>query len=178
MQRKLIFSGIGLMFFVFLAGCANYPKNIKPITNFEKKRFEGRWYEVARLANSLEQDFADVTADYKLNDDGDFDVVFFNRHARTGEETEVKSIVSSQGKGSVGYLKASVLGPFYISFILYQVDPDYNYAFLCSSSGKEFWLLSKTPAVSSDVLKKFKDSVVKRGYSLDALIMVEQAGEK
>lgn len=168
----------GIIVLLLISGCTNYPKNIKPVVDFKKERFEGRWYEVARLANSLEQDFVDVTADYKLNDDGDFDVVFSNRHARTGEETQIDSVVGYKKKSHVGHFKATIFWPFYISFILYEVDPSYKYAFLCSASGNEFWLLARTPTVPDDVMKKFKESVSKRGYPLDHLLMVEQAQGK
>ncbi|MCY4044237.1 MAG: lipocalin family protein [Cellvibrionales bacterium] len=163
---------------LLLSGCANYPKNIKPIMDFNKERFQGRWYEVARLANALEQDFVDVTASYTLNDNGDFNVVFRNRHARTGEETEIESVVGFKKKAHIGHFKASIFWPFYLSFILYEVDPDYQYAFLCSASGNEFWLLARTPRVSEQVINKFKESVSKRGYPLEQLLIVDQASDK
>ena len=45
------------------------------IDGFDKQRYLGRWYEVARLDHSFERGLSNVTADYSLREDGGVRVI-------------------------------------------------------------------------------------------------------
>ena len=47
-----------------LSGCSSTrpPEGITPVTPFDLARYEGRWYEVARLDHSFERGMTDVSA--------------------------------------------------------------------------------------------------------------------
>ena len=51
-----------------LASCASTapPPGIAPVTGFELTRYEGRWYELARLDHSFERGMTDVSATYQV----------------------------------------------------------------------------------------------------------------
>jgi apolipoprotein D and lipocalin family protein len=53
------------------------PEPVQPVTGFELKRYLGKWYEIARLDHSFEKGLSQVTAEYRLREDGD--VLVFNR---------------------------------------------------------------------------------------------------
>ncbi|MBE0486076.1 lipocalin family protein, partial [Marinobacter sp.] len=40
---------------LFLTGCTGLPKGIEPVTGFDKDRYLGTWYEIARLDHSFER---------------------------------------------------------------------------------------------------------------------------
>ncbi|BEP96408.1 hypothetical protein GmRootA79_47920 [Acidovorax sp. A79] len=54
-----------------LTGCssASPPPGITPFTPFDLARYEGCWYEVARLDHSFERGMTDVSATYQRQGD-------------------------------------------------------------------------------------------------------------
>ena len=59
----------GLTFLMFTS-CAKMPKGAEPVKNFQKEKYLGKWYEIARLDFKYERDLNNTTATYSLNDDG------------------------------------------------------------------------------------------------------------
>jgi apolipoprotein D and lipocalin family protein len=74
-----------------------------------------------------------------------------------------------------GYLKVSFFGPFYGSYVVFELDQeDYQYAFISGNSTSYLWLLSRTPTVSSALLERFIKRSAELGFATDDLILVEQ----
>ena len=158
---------------VLLGGCLGYPDTVKPVNNFDLDRYLGKWYEIARFDHSFERGLESVTAEYSLKDGGG--VVVKNR----GYSVEDKEWSESVGKAyfvenkSTGYLKVSFFGPFYGSYVVFELDQkDYKYAFVASSSHSYIWFLSRTPTVPKELKNKFKESIKSKGFNPDNLRQV------
>lgn len=60
----------------WLAGCATSPPpGVTPVTPFDPERYQGRWYEIARLDHRFERGLTDVSALYQPKADGSVRVV-------------------------------------------------------------------------------------------------------
>ena len=139
-----------------LGGCVNVPAGITPVENFELERYLGTWYEVARMENRFERGLYNVTATYSQNDNGTVRVE--NRGYKTSS-AEWKSAIGKAkfvGSPNVGHLKVSFFGPFYASYVVYELDQDYRYAFITGNNKKFLWLLAREPTVPDNVLGLFK----------------------
>ena len=89
------------------------------------------------------------------------------------EEAEGKAYFV--GDSDVGYLKVSFFGPFYGSYVVFELDKEnYQYAFVSGPDTSYLWLLSRTPTVSREVMEKFVSMSAERGFDTEALIYVEQ----
>ncbi len=168
---KKIFRGALSLLFI---GCLGYPDNIKPVKDFELKRYLGKWYEIARLDHSFERGLEKVTAEYSMRDDGGVKVLNrgFSKEKNGWKEAEGKAyFVNSQDEG---YLKVSFFGPFYGAYVVFELDKDYEYAFVTSSKKSYLWFLSRTPTVSDDLKAQFVQKARSLGYDTDALIWVNQ----
>ncbi|KAE8427507.1 lipocalin, partial [Vibrio cholerae O1 biovar El Tor] len=55
---------------VLLNGCLGMPESVKPVSDFELNNYLGKWYEVARLDHSFERGLSQVTAEYRVRNDG------------------------------------------------------------------------------------------------------------
>lgn len=53
-----------------LYACATIPKGAVAVKHFDKERYLGKWYEIARLDFKYEKDLDNTTAEYSLNDNG------------------------------------------------------------------------------------------------------------
>ena len=60
-----------------LFSCSTIPKGITAVHQFDKNRYLGKWYEIARLDFKFEKDLNNTTADYSINSDGTIKV--FNK---------------------------------------------------------------------------------------------------
>ena len=55
---------------MLFSSCATIPKEAVAVTPFNKTKYLGKWYEIARLDFKFERDMNNTTAEYDLNDDG------------------------------------------------------------------------------------------------------------
>ncbi len=159
-----------------LAGCLGSPQGVVAIDGFDKQRYLGRWYEVARLDHSFERGLSNVTAEYSLRDDGGIRVV--NRGYSVEESTwqEAEGRAYFVGDKQQGHLKVSFFGPFYGSYIIFELDRvDYQYAFIAGNSKDYLWLLARTPTISPELREQFVQRIAELGFDPEALIFVDQA---
>jgi len=170
-MRKLLLT----IFLVFLAGCLGYPDTVTPVTGFDLSRYLGTWYEIARLDHSFERGLERVTAEYALREDGGIRVINRGYDIRQDrwKTAEGKALfVESPDKG---YLKVSFFGPFYGSYVVFELDQkDYRYAFVSGPDRSYLWLLARTPAVDAALLARFVETARQKGFDTEQLIYVNQ----
>jgi len=170
LKKLLVIIGV-----LMLTGCMGMPETVKPVTGFELDRYLGKWYEIARLDHSFERGLSRVTAEYGLRDDGGVSVVNrgFSESDKEWDEAEGKAYFVNSD--SEGYLKVSFFGPFYGSYVVFELDHEnYQYAFISGPNTKYLWLLSRTPSVETEVIDKFVAMAKERGFDTDSLIYVQQ----
>ena len=167
MFRTLISLGLS----VLIGGCSAAPEGIEPVENFELNRYLGKWHEVARLDHSFERGLSQVTADYSLRDDGGVRVANRGFNASSGEWKEaVGKAYFVQGEER-GHLKVSFFGPFYGAYVIFELDPDYQYSFVAGPDRDYLWLLSRSPELSDALLERFIKKSASLGFDSDALIV-------
>lgn len=156
-----------------LTACVGMPDGVKPVSSFELDRYLGKWYEIARLDHPFERGLEQVTAEYSLREDGGVRVL--NRGFSTGKnkwnQSEGKAYFVEQQ--DMGYLKVSFFGPFYGSYIIFELDKeDYSYSFISGPDTSYLWLLSREPTVDEATMALFRSRATELGFNLDELILV------
>lgn len=158
-----------------LGGCLGMPESVKPVSDFELNNYLGKWYEIARLDHSFERGLSQVTAEYSLKGDGGVLVINrgFSEADNTWKEAEGKAYFVNTD--SEGYLKVSFFGPFYGSYVVFELDhKDYKYAFVSGPNTDYLWLLARTPSVEPEIIQKFINMSEERGFDTKSLIYVHQ----
>lgn len=157
-----------------LSGCLGMPDSVKPVSNLDLKHYLGKWYEVARLDHSFERGLSQVSAEYSLREDGGISVLNrgFSKTNNAWKEAEGKAYFVN--KNTEGYLKVSFFGPFYGSYVIFELDKNYQYAFISGPNLDYLWLLSRTPTVDPIVLNRFISLSQKHGFNTNNIILVEQ----
>jgi len=166
---------IVLLVVVVLTGCTGLPKGVTPIGNFELDRYLGTWYEIARLDHSFERGLSRVSAEYTLRPDGGVVVQNQGYSEANGEFEDATGKAYFVGEPATGHLKVSFFGPFYGSYVIFRLDPQYQYAFVSGFNKKNLWLLSRTPEVSEDLITRFRNEAESLGFDLSDLILVDQS---
>ncbi|PTB94350.1 lipocalin [Marinobacter sp. B9-2] len=161
---------------VALAGCTGLPEDIEPVTGFDGDRYLGTWYEIARLDHSFERGLTNVRAEYSRNDDGSIKVINrgYNAEEEQWEEADGRAVFVEDE--NTGHLKVSFFGPFYASYVVFELDKDeYSYAYVTGYDRDYLWFLSRTPEVSEDAIEAFRDRARAEGFDLEELIIVDQS---
>jgi apolipoprotein D and lipocalin family protein len=156
-----------------LTGCLGMPEGVKPVNDFELERYLGTWYEIARLDHSFERGLDNVTAQYSLRDDGGVRVINRGYSAEKGEWKEAEGKAFFVDENNRGYLKVSFFGPFYGSYVVFELDKnDYQYAFISGPDLSYLWLLSRTPQISDEAKRNFELKARSLGFKVEDLVWV------
>jgi apolipoprotein D and lipocalin family protein len=159
---------------LLISSCLSVPDGVEPIQNFELDRYLGRWYEIARLDHSFERGLDGVTAEYSLRDDGGIRVINSGRDIESGKTQQAEGRAYFVDKSNIGHLKVSFFGPFFGSYVIFDLDQeDYQYAFVAGNTTDYLWLLARDPVVSDDILRNFKDKASKFGFNTEELIFIK-----
>jgi apolipoprotein D and lipocalin family protein len=171
MKNPLLILGLTAM----VAGCTGIPEGVEPVSGFEKDRYLGRWYEIARLDHSFERGLSQVSAEYQLQEDGSIQVINRGYKESSDEWKEAEGRAVFVDSADVGHLKVSFFGPFYSSYVIFELDKEaYSHAYVSGYNRDYLWFLSRTPQVSDAALEDFKATARKAGFDLEELILVEQ----
>lgn len=176
---KLIKTLFVLPILGLLAGCLGMPEGVEPVDDFDLERYLGKWYEIARLDHSFERGLQQVTAEYSLRDDGGVKVLNRGYSIKAGKWDEAEGKAYFVGAEDQGYLKVSFFGPFYGSYVIFELERDgYEYAFISGPDTSYLWLLARQPSVSEEVFEHFLTRAGELGFDLSDLVVVEHNGDK
>jgi apolipoprotein D and lipocalin family protein len=167
-----IFLAVLVLF--MMTGCTGLPDAVDPVDDFDINRYLGKWYEIARLDHRFERGLSKVSAEYALRDDGSVSVINrgFSNESNEWEQADGKAYFVDEP--NIGHLKVSFFGPFYGSYVVFELDEDeYQYAFVAGYNQSYLWLLSRTPDVDKDLIDRFIKRSSELGFDTDALIFVE-----
>lgn len=157
-----------------LAGCSSTspPTGITAVTPFDLSRYEGRWFELARLHHSFERGMTDVTATYQRQPDGSVRVV--NRGFDTGKNDWREAIGKAffTGDAQTASLKVSFFGPFYGGYHVAALDADYQWALVVGPDRSYCWVLSRTKQLAPGLREQIVARASALGIDTSALIWV------
>jgi apolipoprotein D and lipocalin family protein len=149
------------------------PKGAVAVKPFDKEKYLGKWFEIARMDFKYERNMNNVTATYSLNKNGTI------RVENRGYETVKKEWKTAIGKARfIGVtdearLKVSFFGPFYGAYNVIALDDKYKYALVAGKDLRYLWILSRETTIPEEVKQKYLELAKGIGYDIAALIWVE-----
>lgn len=163
-----------------LVGCANSGTGVVPPKTVEQvdlQRYQGAWYELARLPMFFQRHCAQSEALYELQDGGTIGVT--NR-CRTfdGEMQQVQGQAVAQVPGQTSKLWVRfdnwvsrllpdlTRGEYWVLYL----DEGYQHALVGHPNRDYLWLLARTPDVSTEMRERLLQEAGNRGYDTGKLI--------
>jgi apolipoprotein D and lipocalin family protein len=180
MTRLLRFAALALAA-LWLTACAQKPQgeSMAPRTadHVDLKRYQGTWYELARMPMFFQRNCAQSEAHYKLKDDG---TVAVTNRCRTlkGQWEEANGTASPQVEGKTdklwvvfdNWFSRLLPGVAKGNYWVLYVSDDYKLALVGNPNRKYLWLLSRTAHVSDSVRKDLLTKAQQQGYDTTKLI--------
>jgi len=148
------------------------------VKDLDIDRYLGTWYEIARYDHRFERGLEGVTASYSLREDGMIRVVNAGfKGSLDGERTEAVGKAKIPDPDVPSKLKVSFFWFFYGDYFVLELDEDYRWAVIGSSSDNYLWILSRAPQMEDSLYNDLLDRLTTRGYDVGKLMKVEQPGD-
>ena len=165
---------LSILLVMLLMGCVGIPENVKPVDNFKLEKYLGKWYEIARLDHSFERGLSRVTADYSLRDDGGLRVLNRGYSAKENKWEKAEGKAYFVKNSDQGYLKVSFFGPFYGSYIVFELDHEnYEYSLVCGPDKSYLWILARSPEIKEAIKNILIAKASALGFDTGKLIFVD-----
>ncbi|OJY22898.1 MAG: lipocalin [Pandoraea sp. 64-18] len=160
--------------FLLLSGCANTrpPPGVSPVSPFDVSRYQGRWYELARLDHAFERGMTDVSATYTPQSDGSIRVLNRGFDTSNGRWQAVTGKALFTGSPSVASLKVSFFGPFYGGYHVAAIDPDYRWALVVGPNTGYCWILAREKHLDASEMKRIVARAQALGVDTASLVWV------
>ena len=175
------FSRFSIFVFFILFGCVSGQKGtaMKTVDHVNIERYMGTWYEIARFPHSFERNLVGVTATYKLKQNGNVSVVNKGfKYSLDGKEKTAKAFAKIPNPNMPGRLKVYFFWPFGADYFILDLDPNYQWALVGSSSPNFLWILNRTPQMNDELYNEIVSKAKELGYDTDKLERVPQVISK
>jgi len=176
--RQFIYLLLICAYMTGLYSCVTIPKGAVAVKPFNKERYLGKWYEIARKDFKYERDLSNTTAEYSLNENGTIKVDNQGYNTKKGEWNQAIGKAKFVGDENIAMLKVSFFGPFYSGYNVIVIDDEYRYAIVAGKSTKYLWILSRETNIPVEIKDKYLKIAEEIGYNTADLIWVKHDKQK
>eukprot|EP01015_Nassula_variabilis_P029903 TRINITY_DN649_c0_g2_i1.p1 TRINITY_DN649_c0_g2~~TRINITY_DN649_c0_g2_i1.p1 ORF type:complete len:179 (+),score=25.37 TRINITY_DN649_c0_g2_i1:65-601(+) len=173
-RDRSIISAVALAGLVTFFALRKKYEPLQTVDYVDLNRYQGTWYEIARMPFFPENDAYCVTAQYSLTNNGQVQVI---NTKRQGSKVGPQS--SSIGKAwptdaTNSKLKVQFQWPFSGDYYIVDLDKDYQWAIIGAPSRRLGWILARKPQISPSLLEKLVSKMEDVNYDVSELILSEQ----
>jgi len=144
------------------------------VSNVDLKRYQGTWYEIARLPNFFEKKLKCITANYTLREDGRITVLNKGYYISSpSKPSSSQGIAWVPDPGSPARLKVQFFWPFSGDYWILYLDQDYRYVLVGDPDCKYLWILSRQKQMDEPTYRMLLQKATDNGYDLTPIIRVQ-----
>lgn len=141
---------------------------------FDLNKYLGKWFEIARIKNFFEPDMTNVTALYKLDNNGD--IVVVNEGYLGGIPIQIVGTARTTNVDKI--LEVSFFNNAFSDYKILFVDDDYQYAVVGGKSTDYLWILSRTPQLDKNILTELFKIAKDNKYNINRISLTKQKYDK
>lgn len=151
--------------FAYVASSQTLIKSdMKAVELLDLNKYAGVWYEIYRLPMRAEKDLVNVTATYKLRNDGRIDVLNQGyKHSPEGKHKKAKAIAWRPNDDFPGELFVRFFRLFKSTYHVVALDENYNWAIVSTKSRQYAWILSRNPILDAELEKELLSMASQKG---------------
>lgn len=162
---------------LLLAACTGGPPGgLSVVDNFELERYQGQWFEIARLDHRFERGLSQVSANYRIQPDNTVQVINRGFDMASGQWDEAIGKARFIDATDRGALKVSFFGPFYGAYNIVALDQDnYQWVMVTGPSLDYLWILARQPTLDAAIYDRLIAMAGNAGFDLNELIVVSHS---
>ena len=108
-----------------------------------------------------------------MRDDGGVSVLNRGYSAKDDSWKEAEGKAYFVTNPDQGYLKVSFFGPFYGSYIVFELDENYQYSLVSGPDKSYLWILARRPEIGEDLKNTLTAKAAAAGFDTSKLIFVD-----
>ncbi len=162
-----------LSFALLSLGCSHREPNVA--SELELERFQGHWYEIARIPRDHDRLCHDTTADYQLVAPGRLELWHRCHLSSAGGSLSEFRAPATVDDPQVPAKLTLDLGLYRGSYWVLEVGEDYEYALIGHPSLTMLWVLSRSPSLPNETMGRLEDKSSREGFSTAALELTPQS---
>lgn len=158
--------------------CSTIPKSATAVTSFDKEKYLGKWYEIARFDFVFERGLDNPTAEYSLNKNGSIKVDNQGYNSKKEKWQQAIGKAKFVRDENVAMLKVSFFGPFYAGYNVLAIDENYKYALVAGESLKYLWILSRETEIPEEIKTNYLKIAEDCGFNTANLLWINHDKKK
>jgi apolipoprotein D and lipocalin family protein len=144
------------------------------VTEVDLERYQGTWYEIARLPNFFEKKLKCITAKYTLREDGKITVLNAGNYIESPHKpSSSEGVAWVPDRNSPAKLKVQFFWPFSGDYWIMYLDKEYRYVLVGDPSLKYLWILCREKTLEETTYKMLLQKAIDNGYNVTSIIRVE-----
>jgi apolipoprotein D and lipocalin family protein len=176
-KKLILHTSLFLIIIMSFISCSSIVKGGIAVTPFEKEKYLGKWYEIARMDFKFERNLKNTTATYSINSDNSIKVDNRGYNYKKSAWKQAIGKAKFTGDPNIAMLKVSFFGPFYGGYNVIALDKEYKYALVAGQNLSYLWILSREKTIPEDVKQTYLKIAEKLGFITSELIWVEHDSE-
>jgi apolipoprotein D and lipocalin family protein len=148
------------------------PLDVAP--NLDVSRFQGKWYEIARLPRATQTDCHGTTAFYTQGSDGTLSLVNQCNVGSTAGPLRTVAMTATIPDTSTPAKLVLDVGGYTGDYWILEVGSQYEYAVIGHPSRLYLWILSRTPALDPTTVQGVLDRAKANHFDTTQLLYTPQ----
>lgn len=162
--------GVVLVGAALISSCTTAYAPLDTVNSVELTKYQGRWYEIARLPQFYEKDCYAVFAEYTVHPDGYVEVHNTCRKGSlTGEVKDANGKAFPVEGSNNSKLRVQFFWPFRGDYWVLKLDPEYKHVLVGSPDRESLWILSRTPQLDASIYNELVQYARANGFPVDKL---------
>jgi apolipoprotein D and lipocalin family protein len=164
-----------LLAFLLAAAPACNQAPLDVVEGVDLQRFQGQWYEIAKLPRVTQADCTGTTARYEMKSDREMVVTNACRLGNlAGSRRQVVAAARVPNPAVPGKLSVE-FGGFFGDYWIIDLDrDDYRYAVVGHPARQYLWILSRTPTLEPADLSPILERATQKGFDVTRLEYTKQ----
>ena len=166
---------LGLLAALTIGACAKDPP-LDTVSNVDLKRYQGKWYEIAKLPRATQADCYGTIGMYTMTGAS---TINLTHQCNVGSMTGPQHV--SQANGQVpdpsvtSKLSVDFGGGYYGDYWIIDLGANYEYAVVGHPTRQYLWILSRTPTLDATTLAGVLKRAQDKGFDTSQLKYTPQA---
>jgi lipocalin len=178
-MNKKVYLMIAAITVAIIFSCVNSAKTqssaMKTVDKVDLERYMGKWYEIARFPHSFEKGLVGVSATYSLKKNGKVEVINQGfKGSLTGKMKRAKGFAKVPDPNVPGRLMVYFFWPFGGEYLILDLDENYQYVLVGSSSKNYLWILSRSTKMDDITYNNLINKAKSLGFDTSRLEKVPQ----